>query len=65
MVEHLPPGAMCVQNDIDAVALETWMAGMRPSLGLDRGIVRAAAEFATGQIADRVLAVLEGSRVAV
>ncbi|MFO0799681.1 MAG: hypothetical protein U0804_19600 [Gemmataceae bacterium] len=63
-VERLPPGAKCVKNDADEVALATFVEGIRRVQQTDRHLVRAAASevFATARILDQVLEALGTAR---
>lgn len=64
-VERLPPGAKCVKNDADEVALATFVEGIRRGMEMRRDAVRtsAAEAFATERIVDQVVAVLERNRI--
>ncbi len=63
-VDRLPPGAKCVKNDADEVALATFVEGIRRGMEMRRDAVRtsAAEAFATERIVDQVVAVLERNR---
>jgi hypothetical protein len=61
LVDRLPPGAKCVANDADEVAL---VAGIQRGLEMRRDEVRASAAeaFGTERIVDRILLALGVAR---
>ena len=63
-VDRLPPGAKCVKNDADEVALATFVEGIRRGLEMTRDAVRTSASSAFGmdRIVDQIVAVLETAR---
>lgn len=66
LVERLPPGQQCVETDEDNRALASFMEAIGWAQAMDRTDVRcrAAEDFDTRRIADRVLYALADSRTA-
>lgn len=64
VVERLPPGRQCVENDADQLALAVYLDALARSQNLDRHGVRAAAEqrFGNQNIPSAILATLDSSR---
>jgi len=64
LVDRLPPGKQCVDNEDDEAALAAYLNAVRRAQEVDRRAVRAAAatEFATDRIVDAVLTALDEAR---
>lgn len=64
LVERLPPGKACVENNRDDAALAKYLEAIRQATELDRVGVRVAScdEFSTERIVDRVIEALEVAR---
>ncbi|MBM4023333.1 MAG: DUF1552 domain-containing protein [Planctomycetes bacterium] len=60
-VDRLSPGAKCVKNDADEMALGVFVKGIQRGLEMRQDVVRAsvAEAFATERIVDQVVAALE------
>jgi hypothetical protein len=65
VVDRLPPGQQCVENDADQLALAVYLDAVDRAQSLDRDAVRAAAEqeFCTQNILSAILVALDSSRV--
>ena len=65
VVDRLPPGRQCVENDTDQIALAVYLDALARVQSLDRDAVRAAAEqeFGTEAVVKSVVAALDPFRV--
>jgi hypothetical protein len=65
-VDRLPPGAKCVQNDADEVALAAFLEAVRVAHRMDRREVFASAtrEFDTKRLGQQIVTALESARIA-
>ena len=64
VVERLPPGQQCVENDSDQIALAVYLDALARAQALDRTSVRAAAErdFSSDTIVERLIAAVDPFR---
>ena len=64
VVERLPPGQQCVENDSDQIALAVYLDALARAQALDRTSVRAAAErdFSSDAIVERLIAAVDPFR---
>ncbi|MBX3442980.1 MAG: glycosyltransferase [Planctomyces sp.] len=64
VVDRLPPGRQCVENDGDQLALGVYLDAITRAQNLDRHAVRAAAEqqFSSDAIVRGVIGALDGLR---
>ena len=67
VVDRLPPGRQCIENDADQLVLKVYLEAVVRAQNLDRHSVRAAAEqqFSSAAIVKSVIASLDKLRAAV
>jgi hypothetical protein len=66
VVDRLPPGRQCVENDADQLALAVYVDAIARAQALDRQSIRAAAEqeFSQDAIVEEMITALEQLRAA-
>jgi glycosyltransferase involved in cell wall biosynthesis len=66
VVDRLPPGRQCVENDADQLALALYVDAIARAQALDRQSIRAAAEqeFSQDAIVEEMITALEQLRTA-
>ncbi len=64
VVDRLPPGRQCVENDADQLALAVYVDAIARAQALDRTSVRAAAErdFSSDALVERLIAAVDPFR---
>jgi hypothetical protein len=67
VVDRLPPGRQCVENDSDQIALAVYLDALARAQALDRTSVRAATErdFRSNAIVERSIAAVDPFRTLV
>ncbi len=67
IVDRLPPGRNCVENDADQLALAVYLDALARTQNLNRHAVRSAAEreFSSAAIVEGVIATLDQLRAVI
>ncbi len=65
IIDRLPPGRQCAESDADVRALAVFMEAIEQAQSMDRHSVRerAASEFDTDRIVDRVITAVNKARL--